>query len=81
VIDVERQPKHAVAVSRVEPIANIERLTCGVHAGTICRIHRMQRLDRERQLHLAGIVQKNADFVFDHGLRRGEILACRAAGP
>ena len=59
---------HGAALRRVERIAQVERLLHRVDAGAVGRVHRMQRLDRER--HADAPARTRASRRCRRGLRR-----------
>ena len=63
VIDVERDAQRAGA-PRIQPVANIQRLFCGVDASAVGGIGRMQRLDRQRHLRSARVVHQLGEDIF-----------------
>ena len=80
VIDVERDAESAAAL-RIQAVANIERLSCGVDASAVGGIGRMQRLDRQRHLCGARIVHHFGEGIFHLRPRCRDILGRRAARP
>ncbi len=80
VIDVEGDAEHAGAVG-IETVADVERLFGGVHAGTVGRVSRMQRLDGQRHLRLPRIFHHLGDAVIDLRARIDDVLRRRRARP
>ncbi len=77
---IQRDAQHPAPL-RVQPVADVERLPHGVHAGTVSGIHGMERLDGERHVGAAGVLQQRADAILHQGARGPDILRGRRARP
>ncbi len=79
-IDVERDAERAAAL-RIQVIANIQRLFCGVDAGAVGGIGRVQRLDRQWHLRGARIIHHFGEGILHLRPRRRDVPGRRAARP
>ena len=63
-IDVDHDAEPARAVG-IQSAADVERLAKRVHAGAVGGVHRMKRLDRERNTGAVRMIQERFDSVLD----------------
>jgi hypothetical protein len=80
VIDVDRDAKRA-ALLRIESLGNVESLGERVHGRAVGAVHRMQRLQRQRQFGGASVGQKLGEAVLDLSAGADNVLGGHRARP
>src|SRR5712671_4367064 len=76
VVDVHHDTE-GTACTAVQFVAQVERLGERVHAGPVGAVHRMQRLDRERDARRTRVIEHSADPVPHYRSRAREVLRAR----